>query len=163
LNGGGRPEIVVAAAERIRVYSRDGNATFVQTRINAAALPDLRDLEVGDLDGDGALEILALYGLPTSVQRLDATLTVRGGFDYRRFARGLSIERSSFARKNLVFIENIEGDQIVVVDAASGEEVWESPTLLGTIPRDGVHFVDVAGDGALRIGVATSLGMYLTR
>ena len=54
------------------------------------------------------------------MQRLDGTLNVRGAFDYWRWVRGLSIERSSFARKNLVFIDNIEGDQIVVVDAASG-------------------------------------------
>jgi hypothetical protein len=51
----------------------------------------------------------------------------------------------------------------VVVDPHSGDEIWESPALLGTIARDGVHFVDVTGNGTLRISVATSLGMYLTR
>ncbi len=163
LSGSGRPEIVVAAADRIRIYSRDGNVTFVQTRLNGSSLPGLRDIEVGDIDGDGALEIFALYGTPSSVQRLDAALTVRGGFDYWRFSRGLSIERSSFARKNLVLIDDIEGDQLVVVDPHSGDEIWESPALLGTIARDGVHFVDVTGNGTLRISVATSLGMYLTR
>ena len=169
LNGGGWPEIVIAASDRVRIYSRDGNASFVQTRINSSSLPGLRDVEVGDIDGDGVLEIFALYGvptsvMPTSVQRLDATLAARGGFDYWRWIRGLAVERSSFPRKNLVFIETTEGDQIVAVDPDTGDEVWESPTLLGTIPRDGVHFVDVAGNGTtLRISVATSIGMYLTR
>lgn len=169
LNGGGRPEIVVAAADRVRIYSRDGNSNFVQTHISASSLPDLRDIEIGDIDGDGALEIFALYGsetnvtMPTSVQRLDGTLTVRGGFDYWRWSRSLTIERSSFARKNLVFTDKIEGEQIIVVDPDSGDEIWTSPALLGSISRAGVHFVDVAGNGELRIGVATSLGMYLTR
>lgn len=166
LNGGGWPEIVVAAADRVYVFSRDGSASYAQTHVSASPLPGLRDIEIGDVDGDGVLEIFALYGLegtvpPTSVQRLDATLSVQGGFDYWRWARGLTIERSVFPRKNLVFIEKIEGDQIVVVDSDSGDEIWESPTLLGSIARDGVHFVDV--DGVLRIAVATSLGMYLTR
>jgi hypothetical protein len=169
LTGGGRPEIVVGAADRVRIYSSDNaTSTYTQTRINAAALPDLRDIEVVDIDGDGALEVFALYGLetsvmPTSVQRLDGTLTVRGSFDYWRWARGLTVERSSYPRKNLVLIEKIEGDQIIVVDPDSGDEIWQSPTLLGSIARDGVHFVDVAGNGTLRISVATSRGMYLTR
>jgi hypothetical protein len=167
LNGGGQPEIVVAAADRVRIYSRDGNASFVQTRVNASSLPGLRDIEVGDIDGDGTPEIFALHGVttvvPTSVERLDSTLTVRGGFDYWRSVRGLTIEPSSFDRKNLVFVATTEADQIVAVDPDSGDEIWESRTLLGTIARDGVHFVDVAGNGTLRISVATSLGMYLTR
>jgi hypothetical protein len=168
LNGGGWPEVVVAAADRVRVFSRDGGASYAQTRSNASSLPGLRDIEVGDVDGDGVVEIFALYGLegavpPTSVQRLDATLSVQGGFDYWRWARELTLERSSFARKNLVLVETIEGDQIVVVDSDSGHEIWESPTLLGSIARDGVHFIDVGGDGTLRISVATSLGLYLTR
>jgi outer membrane protein assembly factor BamB len=88
---------------------------------------------------------------------------VRGGFDYWRWSRSVSIERSVFPRKNLVFVDNIEGDQLVVVDPDTGDEIWASPPLRGTVSRDGVHFVDVAGNGALRISVATSLGMYLTR
>jgi len=62
-----------------------------------------------------------------------------------------------------VLTDTIEGEQVIVVDPDSGDEIWMSPALLGAIPQGGVHFVDVAGNGELRIGVATSLGMYLTR
>src|SRR5690606_23648341 len=53
LGSGGSPEIVVAAGDRVLVYSRDGETTFVQTAVSAELFADLRDIEIGDVDGDG--------------------------------------------------------------------------------------------------------------
>ena len=74
LDGGGRPELVVAAADRLRVYSRDGQPSFAEAAITAGALSDLRDLEVGDVDGDGVVELFALHDSPARVRRFDASL-----------------------------------------------------------------------------------------
>jgi hypothetical protein len=162
LNTTGGPEIVVAASDRVLVFSRDGGGAYTATQTSATTYPNLRDLVVEDIDGDGTFEIFALHDYPGSrVQRLDGNLTPRGAFDIEwPTSSYLLVEESAFDRKNLVLLDN-HSTGVVVVDPDSGKEIWRSPALMGTITRGGLHFVELAGER--RMTIATTEGVFLTR
>ena len=162
VNGGGFPELIVAAAERVHVYSRDGGS-FAVIAVSPGIYSNLRDIEVGDVDGDGLVDIFALFGSATSVVRLDAGLIEQRAFDHWRQSGSILIEASPFPRRNLILVESVADPQIAAVDPDSGLEVWSSPQLLGSIGRDSVHFVELPGETAARIAVATDLGVLVTR
>jgi hypothetical protein len=165
LDGAGRPELVVAADERVIVYSASGSS-FVQTQ-SSGQLPGLFDIEVGDTDGDGQHEIFALYrdvsGPGMRIRRFGPDMQQLNDFALPWPAYGLIIERSSSARKNLLLSEAQLFPHLIAVDARNGSEVWRSPALIESVYKDSVHFVDPAGNGNLRIAVATGVGVLLTR
>jgi hypothetical protein len=165
LDGAGRPELVVAADERVIVYSANGSS-FVQTN-SSGQLPGLFDIEVGDTDGDGQHEIFALYrdlsGPGMRIRRFGPNMQQLNDFALPWPAYGLVIERSTAARKNLLMSEAQLFPHLIAVDARNGAEVWRSPALIESVYKDSVHFVDPAGNGNSQIAVATGVGVLLTR
>ena len=132
----------------------------------------IRDIEIGDVDGDSEPELFVIYGVAetTDVQRLNTRLQVQHGYVLPWHATGVVIEKSAYARKNLVMsvsesaAPTVFGTMVLVtLDPRSGSEVWRSPSLRGDIRKDGVHFLDIEGDGNLRISIASGSGAYLTR
>jgi hypothetical protein len=123
-------------------------------------------MTAGDVDGDGRVEIFLVYSGPgPTVQRFNERLEPVASFPLVDWSPGsLSIESSAFARKNLVgTYYGPTGSQVRVFDAGLGEDIWLSPPFHGQFPRNSIHFVDVAGDGALRMALGTYSGMFLTR
>jgi hypothetical protein len=53
--------------------------------------------------------------------------------------------------------------EVVTVDAVSGAVVSSSPLLFGNVMHDSIQYVDVNGDGKLRLAIGTTIGTYLTR
>jgi hypothetical protein len=84
-------------------------------------------------------------------------------------ATALFVEKSGFARKNLLL--SVTGDyypyaansELWAIDPVTGADVWRSPPLSGTVPRNGLQFVDVDGDGVDEISYGTLWGMHHTR
>ena len=66
----------------------------------------------------------------------------------------LFVEKSTFARKNLVVAGNPYPEpvnpQLWVIDPVTGTEIWHSPELIGTVPHDSLQFVDVDITGLVR-------------
>ena len=129
----------------------------------------IEDVVVADTDGDGVPEILALivpessFAQTSQVRRFDAQLLLQGTFDLPWRSVTMSVEPSTFPRKNLL-VPTSSGfsagppSQLVAVDARSGREVWRSPLLYGQIQRNSVNYLQL-GSGPPRISVGTSAGM----
>lgn len=131
------------------------------------------DLVAGDIDGDGLGELFLLYGewsLPSKIQRYDSDFLTGTMFELHDAAHGLFIEDYGDGRKNLLAAIAKEDDgfrgtrtTLVAVDADTGAEVWRSPNLPGSIPKNSVHYVDLSGGGVAAMAFGTTYGMYMTR
>jgi len=173
LDGDGVREIVAGTSNAILVYARDGTGLSYTERARYSSQDTIVDLEVGDSDGDGSDDIFALtspnsFNGSKQIVHLGPDLSWRGSFRPAFDAETIAIEPSPFARKNLVlstYRETFFGrrGQLVTVDATWGDEVSRSPALLVEANRDGVHYLDVAGDGRLRLSLTDSFGMLITR
>jgi hypothetical protein len=166
-----RPEIIVATQDRIVIYGRDTTATTYTERASVA-YSDAVDLVVADLDGDAVQEI---YSLSAPLWIGDATLSVFDA-DLRQVrstplgvrASALYVEQSAFARKNLLLAithgnSHSANAELRAIDPVTATDVWHSPLLVSTVPRNSVQFVDVDGDGDDEIVFSTYFGMYHTR
>lgn len=174
LDNDGKQEIVVALLDRLVIYGQNSTATaYVERASNA--FPNSTDLAVADLDGDSKPEIYVLGSTGNGNQTLNAfdvdlqpirsvPLSVR--------ATALYVEQSAFARKNLLLAvahrtrqayPALSHAELWAIDPVSGTDVWRSPILLGTVPLNSLHFVDVDGDGDGEIVLGTTYGMYHTR
>jgi len=166
LDGTGPPEIIATTYEQVLVFSyASASASFV-LRYESAPFYFPGDLTAGDVDGDGRIEIFLGFSDVSSyaVQRFNERLepTTRFALDWVPMA--LSIEGSTFGRKNLVgTISLAEGSRLRVFDPRLGEEIWQSPPVHGLFAPNSIHFVDIAGDGGLRISYGTYNGVFLTR
>jgi hypothetical protein len=179
LDGDAVPEIVVVTSGRICVYKRAaGPLAYLQSAIYTPPNTEYRlgDAVVGDLDGDGSVEIAAL--LPawyapyarTQVLVLDRNLQPLRQFVAPLRADGIAIEPSAFPRKNLLVNVLVDPNWafantawLAAIDSQTGNEVWRSPPLVGNISPHSVKYVDPAGTGVPRIAIGTAAGMYLTR
>ena len=132
----------------------------------------LRDAVVGDLDGDGSVEIVALLPASNSSDARTQIFVIDRNF----FSRGSSWcrcapaeSRSSRARLrenlllNVVSDLNANAGLLVAIDSQTGNEVWRSPPLIGDISPHSVKYVDPRGTGVPQIAIGTAAGMYLTR
>ena len=82
------------------------------------------------------------------------------------------LEASSFARKNLVvattglsgnYYPYITSPQLMIIDPASGAQIWTSPILLGLLGKNALSFKDTNGDGQLEMVFGSAYGMFVTR
>lgn len=165
LDGAGLPEIVATMDNRLVVFSR--NATGFVITETSAGFGSLAAVEVTDIDGDGMMtDIFLLYGTlsgSTRLARLDASLQLRGDVLLGQAATDMTTERSSFARKNLVFWNSTFMSELFAADPIAGAVIWRAPRFFGFIPPDSVRYHDVAGNGDWSISVGAGAGITLTR
>lgn len=174
LDNDGKQEIVVALLDRLLLYGRDSAGTAYVERASIA-FPNSTDLAVADLDGDSRPEIYVLSSARNGAGTLnvfDVLLQPVRSVPLRVYATALHVEQSLFARKNLLLAvahptgqpyPELSHAELWAIDPVSGADVWRSPILLGTVPRNSLHFADVDGDGDGEIVLGTTYGMYHTR
>jgi hypothetical protein len=172
LDNDGDDEIIVALQDRIVIY---GKALLGMTYLERASIAHsgATDLVAADLDGDSEQEIYVLGGpywyATSTLNVFDADLQLVRSVPLGTRAIALFVEKSGFARKNLLL--SVAGDyypsatnaELWAIDPVTGADVWRSPPLSGTVPRNGVQFVDVDGDGVDEISFGTTWGMHHTR
>jgi hypothetical protein len=165
LDGAGMPEIVATIDNRVVVFSRTSNGFAITA--TSAQFVGLSAMEVTDIDGDGATDIFVLYNDWSQpgprLARLDRFLLSRGEAMLGRAATDMTTERSSFARKNLVFWNSDFASDLFAADPISGAEIWQGPRFHGFIGPDSVRYHDLAGNGNWSISVGSSPGITLTR
>ncbi len=162
LDGIGMPEIVATMDNRVVVFSR--NSTGFAITATSARFAGLMAMEITDIDGDDATDIFVLYGTESSrLARLDRFLLLRGDATLGQWATDMTTERSSFARKNLVFWRSTFTSDLFAADPISGAEVWRAPQFNGFIGPDSVRYHDLAGNGNWSISVGAGPGVTLTR
>jgi len=175
LDGDAVPEIVQVTSVWIEVYKRVAGQIAYQT--TSLYWPyqntfQIRDAVVGDLDGDGSVEIVALMPASNSSDARTQIVVIGRNSSVRQFvvplrASGIAIEPSASPRKNLLLnvVSDLDANAglLVAIDSQTGNEVWRSPPLIGEISAHSVKFVDPAGTGNARVAIGTAAGMYLTR
>ena len=166
LDGTSPPEIIATTHGHVLVFSRDSVLAPFVRRYEWSTFFPIGDLTAGDVDGDGRTDIFLVSGDVSGfgVQRFNERLepTARFALDWE--PDSLSIESSAFGRKNLVGTYFVGGgSRLRAFDPLLGEEIWRSPPIHGLFAPNGVHFVDIAGDGVLRIAYGTYHGAFLTR
>jgi len=90
-------------------------------------------------------------------------LALQGEATLGQWATDMTTERSSFARKNLVFWRGGFMSEVFAADPTSGAEVWRAPRFYGFIGPDSVRYHDLAGNGDWSIAVGAAPGITLTR
>jgi hypothetical protein len=176
LDGSGEPKIVALSSGRLVLFHKAPSGPVPWLEGDSINLSDGVDLAVADCDGDGLPEIYVLTGWLSSnamtVSRFDGALKQTGLFAVRGSAQSLFVEDLGFARKNLVlgkydpYAYSYSSSTPLVleaVDAVTGGRIWMSPPLNGSVPRGGLRYVDLDGDGYREIAFGTSTGMHLTR
>jgi hypothetical protein len=170
LDGDGRPEIIALAQDRVVVYKYSSvTSGYLEAASYAIAGTDLL---VADTDGDGVPEIFVLNAAnggasQASITQLDASLQVLHQYSVP-YASSVYLENSSFGRKNLVIAATVPftypaTSQITVIDPTAGTVIWQSPSVLGTVPINSLSFHDYNANGQLEMAFGTSQAMYVTR
>jgi len=171
LDNDGQPEIIVATQDRIVIYGRVATGTTYTERASIE-YTDAVDLVVADLNGDADQEIYALsvpvaFGNAT-LNVFDANLQQVRSIPLSVRASAMFVEQSTFSRKNLLLAVMRgagypQDTELWAIDPVTAQEVWRSPRVVGTVPRNSLQFVDVDGDGDDEIVFGTYFGMYHTR
>ena len=124
LDGDGDYDAVVATSRHVRLYRNEAAAGFVQSEIHPFGPPNAVTVAVGDVDGDGRLEILASEGR-YSVVRLDD----RRFGDYDRNGTVDQADRdlyeTTLGQPAVPPGSGADGDRSGVVDAAD-LAIWEA-------------------------------------
>jgi hypothetical protein len=174
VDGDAVPEIVTVTSAMTWVYKRVAGPIAYRANWGYGSTNtwQFRDAVVGDLDGDGSVEIVALMPASNSSDARTQIFVMGRNFFTRQFvvplrASGIAIEPSASPRKNLLLnvVSDLDANAglLVAIDSQTGNEVWRSPPLLGDISPHSVNYVDPAGSGVPRIAIGTAAGMYLTR
>jgi hypothetical protein len=173
LNGDGTKDIAVATNDQVAVYSRTlgGPEAFARTALFVS--PErVSDVATGDTDGDGRSEVFVItrwrqQPSSTPIYRLDNTLALLDAFTAPVEAEAIYIEELGFSRQNIILpTRDSFGQQsshVVALDADSGKEIWRSPALVNAVSPDSLHFVDVLGNGEIRMALGTRWAMIVTR
>ena len=165
LDGDGVKEIIALAGDRVVVFARAGANGYVE---RASYAVSGMDLLVADTDGDGKPEVYVLNG-GTTLLKLDNNLGLVNSYTIPPTA-AIYLEDSAFARKNIVLSGSGSSypfppatAQLLIVDPASGNPIWASTPILGTVGTNSLSFRDVNNDGKLEMVFGTSFGMFVTQ
>lgn len=162
----GVEDLLVLTENRLYLYSRNESiesvdaqfyedlfleSSFIQTA--ATSNEQYTALESGDFDGDGTIEILvskledANSTQPsTIVSMYDQDLVIRGNFALSGNVSDLLIEGSDNTEKLLISAMDLvdEGGnvetKVIALDPFTGSENWRSPSLLGMIASNSMHY-----------------------
>lgn len=180
--GDGRPAIAVATHDQgvIAVLRPTDTGGFSHEEIDRQPETIVHEIELGDLNGDGVIEI---YATPTAPNRVDGTAQPGS---VARYIPSLSEGRTEVAdlgdrHAKEILVTDIDGDGkdelYVSVEAVSGGKVEIRRYLADTYPTEGIivatlddklcRFLtvgDVDGDGVKEMVAATNKnGLWLLR
>ena len=182
VNGDGAADIVVATHDQgvVAVLYGDSSGGFTAEELDAEPNTFVHEIEVGDLDGDGVLEVYATPSLPN---KLDGT--PQPGF-VTRYVPGLDEGRTVVAdlgdrHAKEILVEDVDGDGTdelyVSVEAVAGGRVEILRFDADTDPAQGMLITslddsltrfltagDVDGDGIKEmVAAASKSGLWLLR
>jgi hypothetical protein len=182
INGDGFTDIVVATHDQgvVAVLYGDANGSYTASELDAEPNTFVHEVEVGDLDGDGVLEIYATPSLPN---KLDGT--PQPGF-VTRYVPGIEEGRTLVAdlgdrHAKEILVEDVDGDGTdelyVSVEAVAGGRVEILRFDADTDPAEGMLITtlgdtltrfltagDVDGDGIKEmVAAANKSGLWLLR
>jgi hypothetical protein len=182
INGDGFTDIVVATHDQgvVAVLYGDASGSYTATELDAEPNTFVHEVEVGDLDGDGVLEIYATPSLPN---KLDGT--PQPGF-VTRYVPGIEEGRTLVAdlgdrHAKEILVEDVDGDGTdelyVSVEAVAGGRVEILRFDADTDPAEGMLITtlgdtlcrfltagDVDGDGIKEmVAAANKSGLWLLR
>jgi hypothetical protein len=182
VNGDGFTDIVVATHDQgvVAVLYGDAGGSYTASELDAEPNTFVHEVEVGDLDGDGVLEIYATPSLPN---KLDGT--PQPGF-VTRYVPGIEEGRTLVAdlgdrHAKEILVDDVDGDGTdelyVSVEAVAGGRVEILRFDAGTDPTEGMLITslgdtltrfltagDVDGDGIKEmVAAANKSGLWLLR
>ncbi|MCF7763133.1 MAG: VCBS repeat-containing protein, partial [Verrucomicrobia bacterium] len=180
--GDGNPAIVVVTHDQgvVAVLRQDGSGPFSVEELDRQPNTIVHEVELGDLDGDGVMEV---YATPTEPNRVDGTPQPGSVVRYvpaRKEGRTEVADLGSRHAKEIL-VTDIDGDGkdelYVSVEAVSGGRVEIRRYLVDTKPTDGVMIAslddklcrflavgDIDGDGKKEmIAAANKSGLWLLR
>jgi hypothetical protein len=182
VNGDGFTDIVVATHDQgvVAVLYGDAGGSYTASELDAEPNTFVHEVEVGDLDGDGVLEIYATPSLPN---KLDGS--PQPGF-VTRYVPGIEEGRTLVAdlgdrHAKEILVDDVDGDGTdelyVSVEAVAGGRVEILRFDAGTDPTEGMLITslgdtltrfltagDVDGDGIKEmVAAANKSGLWLLR
>ena len=182
VNGDGFTDIVVATHDQgvVAVLYGEAGGSYTASELDAEPNTFVHEVEVGDLDGDGVLEIYATPSLPN---KLDGT--PQPGF-VTRYVPGIEEGRTLVAdlgdrHAKEILVDDVDGDGrdelYVSVEAVAGGRVEILRFDAGTDPTEGMLITslgdtltrfltagDVDGDGIKEmVAAANKSGLWLLK
>ncbi|HSN55180.1 MAG TPA: VCBS repeat-containing protein [Candidatus Sulfomarinibacteraceae bacterium] len=182
INGDGHTDIVVATHDQgvVAVLYGDGAGGFEPTQLDAEPNTFVHEVEVGDLDGDGVLEVYATPSLPN---KLDGTPQPGYVTRYVPAAGEGRVVVADLGDRHAkeILVDDVDGDGTdelyVSVEAVAGGRVQVLRYDAGTDPAEGLLIAtlddtltrfltagDVDGDGVKEmVAAASKSGLWLLR
>jgi hypothetical protein len=176
LDDDGVLEIIAASPDTVSVYKQDSVDGYVLR--GSIAVPGVSCIAIGDVDLDGVVDIVAASGLlldPNAVRIYDGvSLDEKASYasPVGAWVTDVEVVPSSGGPGHLMlattdltyngyFYSSL--NNLVQIDALSGNEIWLSPFLVGVVQPNSVSFADVNDDGTQELLIGTSAAMYVTR
>lgn len=117
----------------------------------------------GDIEDDGEIDVVVLYGAPAVIHRLDSNLVPVTSFQTFRTVETFEIAALPYPRRNLLLAQAGGEPLVIGIDSVTGDEVWRSPILLREIVNDGIRQFYDPEFGAAPLSIATSGGTCVTQ
>ncbi|MCU7812855.1 MAG: hypothetical protein KZQ77_16750, partial [Candidatus Thiodiazotropha sp. (ex Notomyrtea botanica)] len=146
LDKNGSKDLVVALEQKILTF--DYNASDTSFSQNSELLlSDIFDVQLADLDGDNIDEVIVAHGtyLNQIISIYDNSFNLISTFPVDYPIASVHIEDLSSPRKNILVsggdyatydLGVLYINRLYAIDPFSGKQVWQSPNLLGNIPKN---------------------------
>lgn len=169
VDGDGTMEIIAAVDNSVVIFEE---STGGYTQRNAVTFSDVTDIAISDLDGNGKLEIAAAvtgtyYG-NGQVILFDSNLTQLSSFTTATTLRAVFFDAPSSDVKLILafgddYFYSEAPNYLSWIDPMTGNEIYRSPSLLGTVQKNSLHIADTNGNGHNELIFGTSQAMYITQ